>query len=84
MFVMLCNERSIATKCNGHLTFRCAIDYWGAHSNEGMCGAILSCNVVTCAFSSHNCDTKSKQTSSRNFKFDYGSKYKKAGKQGNS
>ena len=33
-------------KCNGHLAFQYAIDCWGVHSDAGMCGAILSCNVV--------------------------------------
>ena len=69
---MLCNERSIAT-CDAHLTFQSVIDYWGACSDTGIPGTILSCNVVaTCQFNSHNCATKkvNKQVQAkiRNFK----------------
>jgi len=48
MLAILCNEWSIATqiKSNGHLTFQCVIDYWGTRLDEGIPGAILSCNVV--------------------------------------
>jgi len=54
-----------------------------------MPGTILSCNVVaTHGYSSHNCVTKkvNKQVEAkiRNFKLNWGSKTKKAGKQGNS
>ena len=42
-------------KRNSLLTFQCVIDYWVAHSDEGMPGAILFCNVVaTRGFSSQN------------------------------
>ena len=60
MFVTLCKERSITTtKCNGHLTFQCVIDYWGAHSDTGMHGTIVSFKIAaTHGFSSHNCVTK--------------------------
>ena len=48
-------------KYNGHLTFQCVIDYWGACSVEGMPGAMFSYSVVaTRKCGSHNCITNSK------------------------
>ena len=46
-------------KSKGHLAFQCTNDYWGTRLDEGMPGALLSCNVVAIhGFSSHSCVTK--------------------------
>ena len=36
----------VQMKHNGHLTFQCASDYWGTHSDTEMPGTMLPCNVV--------------------------------------
>ena len=86
MFVMLCNELSMATiEAKWPLYFFSVIDYWGTCSDKGMLAVIFSCNVVaTCGFSSHNCVTnkvnKQAEAKIRNSKLDLGSENKKAGK----
>jgi len=57
-FVTLCNELSLATKCDGPLTFQHINDYWGAGLDTRMSAVIVSHNVATCGLSGQNCVTK--------------------------